>query len=181
MDNVNLYNSSSSETNEPNGVKMFWYNLNRRQRNVFIAGSIVVAILLVVGFVVSMDLIKKNAGDEIADTASEGVDENPVDEVSDDYVDPATITPIEGGDPDDIDTYLPHITSREITPELTEHGILDVKYDIEIDKDSEVITIRVYDMNDTEARAEAEEYLAKIPSEVLEGYRIETKTFYDND
>lgn len=176
--------------NEQNKVKLFWQNLNSRQKKVFVAGGIVIAILLVIGFAASVNMTKEmnddKSGNETtsSDDTSDGEGSEAENGEEDDVVDTknyATTTPIEGGDVNSIDTYLPHETTAEIAPELTEEGILDIEYSIQVDKDNKVITVYVYDMNDKKVRADAEAYLASIPAEVLSGYEIQTLPYYSDD
>ena len=166
---------------ESNKAKLFWQNLNSRQKKVFVIGGVVIAALLVIGFVASMDMMKKT-DNEITENSSDevtGNDEGDTTEVED-YVDP-TITPIEGGDVNNIDTYLPHEKRVEIAPELTERGILGFDYSIQVDKDNKIITAYIYNIDDEKAKAEAEAYLATIPAEVLEGYEIKVMPYYSDD
>ncbi|MBR2997310.1 hypothetical protein IKF33_02690 [Candidatus Saccharibacteria bacterium] len=183
MDNKNLYKSSES-TKEPSGMKLFWQNLSQKQKIGFVIGGVIIVILLVIGFVASMNAMQDQSGSENNETVNSGEESseggNTENGGDDGYIDPIK-TPIEGGDVNNIDTYLPHEATIEISPELSEDDIFDIEYSIDVDKNNKIITIYLFDEDDAEVRARAEAYLATIPAEVLEGYKIETTVFYDEE
>lgn len=194
MDNMNL-EKPMTEPKEPNKIKLFWQNLSRKQKIGFMVGGIIIVVLLVIGFVVSMNMAEESgtggfgANGESSTTRTSGGDENNEGDAEDNdalsgggsnednYVD-ATTTPIEGGDPNNIDTYLPHTVMTEpVYDEETQETIQEAAWSIEINKSTKEILLFMHNLDDQETKDTMYAYLNSIPAELTEGYSIEEVEF----
>lgn len=191
---TNLYTPSAAPDG-PKGIRLFWQNLSRRQKYIFIVGIIVIVILLVIGFVVSMNMANNDSGangdsstegGSSSSTSSEegGGENNEEDDAllgekvdEENYVD-ATKTPIEGGDPNSIDTYLPHaLVAEPVSDPETQDDTTDAIWSIELDKNTKEIWLFMHDLEDQGVRDAMEAYLNTIPAELLDGYTIRETEF----
>ncbi len=181
--NTNLY-TPTEMPKEPSSLKIFWQNLSSKQRYMLIIGGVVIMVLLVV--VVVMIVNQENSGQSTdekngvggTEVSSEEDDSTTMSgETAEDYVD-ATATPIEGGDPNDINTYLPHtLMSETVYDEGTQEEIKGAIWSIEVDKEKKEIWLFMHNLDDQETKDVMRTYLDSIPQELLKEYSIKEAEF----